>query len=292
MDQTTFQLDPSCATDGYMAIDNTNPCLVPWELDWGEAATDNLDTDPSVFVKGEAFDNIDLSAIPTTSFWPNNALDTGNSTCTDHDSSRAPFGGLIDPDGKAPSTPAQADTMTETPHHQRYETPFELHDVDTVSYTTPAAISPSSDKSPYSGCTTSSRKRKSCDSGIGSCSHASMSPPLSPAHKRTSHNMIEKRYRTNLNEKISGLRNAVPALRMLSCHAAPEEESDDQPSGQKLSKAAILSKATEYIRALEKKIEKAGWENAELRNRVASLETMVLNGMSAYCDGESHRHAS
>jgi hypothetical protein len=39
------------------------------------------------------------------------------------------------------------------------------------------------------------------------------SPPPRPPLKKTAHNMIEKRYRTNLNDKIAALRQSVPSLR-------------------------------------------------------------------------------
>jgi hypothetical protein len=58
------------------------------------------------------------------------------------------------------------------------------------------------------------RKRKSSSSADeedeeddeGKDGHA---PPM----KKTAHNMIEKRYRTNLNDKIAALRDSVPSLR-------------------------------------------------------------------------------
>jgi hypothetical protein len=37
-----------------------------------------------------------------------------------------------------------------------------------------------------------------------------------PPVKKTAHNMIEKRYRTNLNDKIAALRDSVPSLRVMS----------------------------------------------------------------------------
>jgi hypothetical protein len=37
--------------------------------------------------------------------------------------------------------------------------------------------------------------------------------PQKPPQKKTAHNMIEKRYRTNLNDKIAALRQSVPSLR-------------------------------------------------------------------------------
>lgn len=41
--------------------------------------------------------------------------------------------------------------------------------------------------------------------------------------KKTAHNMIEKRYRTNLNQKIAALRDVVPSLRVTSKNSKGEE---------------------------------------------------------------------
>ena len=101
------------------------------------------------------------------------------------------------------------------------------------------------------------------DTGSGSSSAAQSPSPdaCAPApltRPKTSHTTIERRYRTNLNARITGLRQAVPALRVL-------ELKDGQPSpyndvvdargfvdgvkvARKMSKANILGKATEYIR--------------------------------------------
>lgn len=42
--------------------------------------------------------------------------------------------------------------------------------------------------------------------------------------KKSSHNMIEKRYRNNLNDKIAELRDSVPSLRVMSKHEQDEDE--------------------------------------------------------------------
>jgi hypothetical protein len=61
------------------------------------------------------------------------------------------------------------------------------------------------------------RKRKSSSSSASTnTSSASSNPPprrQAPV-KKTAHNMIEKRYRTNLNDKIAALRDSVPSLRV------------------------------------------------------------------------------
>ncbi len=107
---------------------------------------------------------------------------------------------------------------------------------------------------------------------------------------KSSHNLIEKKYRTNINSKIIELRNCVPSLRILVAKNGNHrtrnignevEETDDYYEGdgysddeikldglkpaKKLNKATILSKASEYIGHLEKKIENYKEENESLR---------------------------
>lgn len=90
---------------------------------------------------------------------------------------------------------------------------------------------------------------------------SSMSQPSQPAaitgRAKTSHTTIERRYRTNLNARITGLKQAVPALRVLEPKSASEGYHDVVDSrgfvdgvkvARKMSKANILGKATEYIR--------------------------------------------
>lgn len=89
--------------------------------------------------------------------------------------------------------------------------------------------------------------------------------------EKSSHNMIEKRYRTNINDKINALRDAVPALRVL-VDSGDDEFDDNELEGlqpaKKLNKATILSKATEYIKHLEKKNEGLKKENDALKNHL------------------------
>lgn len=62
--------------------------------------------------------------------------------------------------------------------------------------------------------------------------------------KKTAHNMIEKRYRTNLNDKIAALRDAVPALRIMSKSARGEDTTEDREELHGLTPAHKLNKAT------------------------------------------------
>lgn len=114
--------------------------------------------------------------------------------------------------------------------------------------------------------------------------------------------MIEKRYRTNLNDKIAALRDSVPALRVMvhrleqNPNASPDETMEEQIKAEagldpeddlggltpahKLNKATILSKATEYIALLERKNRALAKENTSLRNRVEGFEMLVMSSRS------------
>lgn len=56
--------------------------------------------------------------------------------------------------------------------------------------------------------------------------------------------MIEKRYRTNLNDKIAALRDSVPSLRIMTKSARGEDTADDREELQGLTPAHKLNKAT------------------------------------------------
>lgn len=98
--------------------------------------------------------------------------------------------------------------------------------------------------------------------------------------KKTAHNMIEKRYRTNLNDKITALRDSVPSLRIISRKNSRGEEAQEDLQGltpaHKLNKATVLSKATEYIAHLEKRNKTLLKENSALKSRVEAFEILML----------------
>lgn len=91
-----------------------------------------------------------------------------------------------------------------------------------------------------------------------------------------SHTIIEKRYRTNLNDKIAELRESVPGLRVDEPNSA---DLGALTPAAKLHKAMILSKATEYIHQLEKRNKSLENENAQLRcrNRSSPREKIDVN---------------
>jgi hypothetical protein len=109
-------------------------------------------------------------------------------------------------------------------------------------------------------------------------------PP--PAAKKRPHNIIEKRYRANLNEKIAELRDSVPSLRSSKRSKARDgsgPESDDEdldgltPSN-KLNKASVLTKAVEYIKHLEFRTRRLEDENRALKDRVETLDKVIAQG--------------
>jgi hypothetical protein len=108
--------------------------------------------------------------------------------------------------------------------------------------------------------------------------------------------MIEKRYRTNLNDKIASLRDAVPSLRIMahrlehqSCDEVDEDAGEEDLGGlapaHKLNKATILSKATEYIAHLERRNKNLAKENENLRGRVEGFQMMVMGRNPAPAPG-------
>lgn len=68
--------------------------------------------------------------------------------------------------------------------------------------------------------------------------------------KKTAHNMIEKRYRTNINDKIAALRDSVPSLRIMSKSARGEDTTQDREELHGLTPAHKLNKATVQSLAL------------------------------------------
>lgn len=91
-----------------------------------------------------------------------------------------------------------------------------------------------------------------------------------PAKKtKVSHNMIEKKYRTNINSKILELRDAVPTLRIATGRTGVlVADLEGLTPASKLNKALVLTKATEYIKHLEHK-------NDAMRLQIAQLQELV-----------------
>lgn len=116
--------------------------------------------------------------------------------------------------------------------------------------------------------------------------------------RRRGHNAIEKRYRTNLNDKIVCLRDAIPSLRRDS---ASSERSDDEDSDgdstakqaqQKYGKADILVRALDYIKHLEMTTGRMGGELDVLNTRIEAFEQLAMNGIIGNNGCSDHRKLS
>ncbi|CAM9011547.1 unnamed protein product [Wickerhamomyces anomalus] len=72
-----------------------------------------------------------------------------------------------------------------------------------------------------------------------------------PKKTKATHNVIEKKYRTNINTKITALRDSVPALRMAAGDANTTiNDLDGLSPAAKVNKAIVLTKATDSIHNL------------------------------------------
>ncbi len=104
--------------------------------------------------------------------------------------------------------------------------------------------------------------------------------------RKRGHNAIEKRYRTNLNDKINCLREGIPSLSRQSISDAKSDEEGEGSDGemdrktvqQKYGKAAILTRALEYIKHLENTTQRLGGEVDVLKTRVGAFEKLAMSG--------------
>lgn len=120
------------------------------------------------------------------------------------------------------------------------------------------------------------RKRKTGSDDDATTVTGPVQPGKKMPAKKRAHNVIEKRYRANLNEKIAELRDSVPSLRVAKTSSGDSnEEEDDAEAAQaagKMNKASILSKATEYIKHLEIRNKRLEDENTGLKNRLRQVD--------------------
>jgi len=109
-----------------------------------------------------------------------------------------------------------------------------------------------------------------------------------PIHKmQKAHNLIEKRYRNNLNEKIGALRDCIPSLKSVKKESDQDEdmECEDGESKPKCNKGVILGKAIAYIAELEKQVEKLTKENARLNFVIEGSLDSYLYASGQPCRG-------
>lgn len=92
---------------------------------------------------------------------------------------------------------------------------------------------------------------------------------------RTAHNDIERKYRTNLKDKIAELREAVPALHTISEAGGGDDDGSQNSRAPKVSKGTILTKATEYIHQLERRNKQITMEHRELSRKLQAFEQLL-----------------
>ncbi|KAJ5154317.1 uncharacterized protein N7500_009756 [Penicillium coprophilum] len=124
-----------------------------------------------------------------------------------------------------------------------------------------------------------SRKRKTGSDDDATTVTGPVQPGKKMPAKKRAHNVIEKRYRANLNDKIAELRDSVPSLRSTKNPNGGSADDDDEAEGanpaNKLNKASILSKATEYIKHLEIRNQRLEDENTALKNRLRQADKVA-----------------
>ena len=140
------------------------------------------------------------------------------------------------------------------------------------------SISISSPESTLSG---QSRKRKSSTDD----EDADLAPtkPKRVLGVKEAHKVVEKKYRTNLNEKIAALRDSIPSLQQV--HKGSQGNKDDNDNRNldgesrqagKPNKGVVLSKATEYIQHLERRNRKLNNEMALLKTQLNAFQTLAM----------------
>jgi len=135
----------------------------------------------------------------------------------------------------------------------------------------------SSPESQFSKTTNLVHKRKHCskkEQGVGA------EDTTFGQLRKDGHNAIEKRYRANLNEKIYLLGQSIPSLMTAHTVAMDDTEGSTRvsPDREKYSKAAIITRATEYITYLEDKNKKVALKAISLSKRVEAFEKLALSG--------------
>ena len=127
----------------------------------------------------------------------------------------------------------------QSPRSEKAQSPVSPIDGDTMD----ATGSSPDHHAPTTASKASSRKRKATDDLDDYDDDDDEGESQQPV-KKTAHNMIEKRYRTNLNDKIAALRDSVPSLRIMSKSARGEDTTLDREELHGLTPAHKLNKAT------------------------------------------------
>ncbi len=119
------------------------------------------------------------------------------------------------------------------------------------------------------------KKRKASIESADSPTRPGSHDAKSTSVQNKSHSIVEKRYRTNLNDKIADLRRSIPSLRG---DASSTAEAENLSAVPKHNKSTILTKAIEYIHHLEQRNIYLEDVNASLRSQAHTTQSEVVHG--------------
>jgi len=161
-------------------------------------------------------------------------------------------------------------TVAEEQDLQNIAMPYRTFSKPALATSSTPSLSPEPESRPRN------KKRKSSSSSM-----EELTPSLCQSRKR-GHNAIEKRYRTNLNDKIDCLRQGVPSLCQSPTVDGEDEDGEDiddsKAVSKKYGKAIILTRALEYIKHLEHNTKRLGLEVLVLKTRVGAFEKLAMSG--------------
>jgi Domain of unknown function (DUF2014)/Helix-loop-helix DNA-binding domain len=110
---------------------------------------------------------------------------------------------------------------------------------------------------------------------------------------KEAHKVVEKKYRMNLNEKIAELRDSIPSFQQMRKGSQGNIDDDDENGNfdvesrqaGKPNKGLVLSKATEYIRHLERRNRKFNKEIAIMKIQLNAFKTLAMAGSMGLRNG-------
>ena len=121
-------------------------------------------------------------------------------------------------------------------------------------------IAPQDSHPPFSPPTRSTRRRSSGE------------PPVRNAAKRAAHNVIEKRYRTNMNAKFVALEKSMDSGSANGVHKPASKSGGGNGGSASLKKSEILSNAITYMHQLKE-------ENRYLQKELAVRQNLMPGGI-------------
>ena len=119
------------------------------------------------------------------------------------------------------------------------------------------------------------KKRKASTESADSATRLGSPDGKSGSAQTKSHSIVEKRYRTNLNDKIADLRKSIPSLQGDTLNTVEAERLSAAP---KHNKSTVLTKAIEYIHHLEQRNAYLESANVGLRSQGHNAKSEMVHG--------------